>query len=117
MKKLVFLGLFVMMYSGVYGQVLPENSWIFGRWIGVNNNNLHIEVIFYNDGTMKWNTHLYLFSIFGNALRIYTIDGDRFFPLSNWTVWRIGDQRMELEHYSNANLNVYLNKTYYEFAE
>ena len=112
-KKNIFIALFVIIFvSGLYGQTLPENRWLLGRWTGVNSNGINIEIIFNDNGTGRFNTgggiDDRVFSINGDVLRFFNLDGRAI--SSSWNIFRINDQRIILQSTTNLSLFINLNK-------
>jgi hypothetical protein len=106
MKKFIFLNLFLMVFDGAYGQILSENNWILGSWVGTDGHNNNYEFVFNNDGTGKSGGVDIIFSINGNSLTIFSQAGTSL--RTNIVVYRINNQRMVL-YFRAANSDWYVN--------
>jgi hypothetical protein len=95
-----------MIFNGVYGQILPENNWILGRWVGKDGNNNNYEFVFNNNGTGSSGGVDIIFSINGNSLTIFSHTGTS--VRTNITVYRINDQRMVL-YFRTSGTDWYVN--------
>ena len=113
MKKIIFVALFVtVLIGGIYGQTRPENRWLLGNWFGVNNSGINIEIVLNDNGTGRFTTgenmNERLFSIDGNILRFFPVDG--FSIASTWNIYRISDRRLLLQSTGNPGLFLNLEK-------
>ena len=108
MKKAIFTVLFFLVLNAVYGQTQSENTWILGRWVGMDSFMRGVEIVFNDNGTGRWNTDDIIFSINGNLLRIFSATG--LISTSGWNVWIINDQRMVLENTRDLNFVINLNR-------
>ena len=102
MKKLVLLGLFLVILSGnIFAQQRPENQWLTGRWVSEE-----FTLGLHDNGTGSWieagETYALFFSVGpGNALEpgsnasiIMFFVGERLENAEVFMIFRINDQRM-----------------------
>ena len=91
MKKIVFVILFLMVFSIIYGQTLSENRWLIGRWEGIVENGVLV-IIFNEDGTGRIDADDFIYFINGNILKIF--NPNNLSENNNWNIYRISDNRM-----------------------
>ena len=109
MKKLIFLGIFLFIFSGVYGQTRLENRWILGIWVGTDASNRKYELVLNDNGTGIWNEQEIIFAIEGNMIILYSTNGNSL--IDQITIHRINDQRiiMNPRVVTGGNLRVLVN--------
>ena len=106
MKKIIFVGLFLMVLYGAYGQTRTENRWLLGRWVGTFDGQ-SIEFVFNDNGTGRTNIFEEMtdinFSIYENTLTIHIFEGNDVGSIP-FIIHRINDQRIVLSLFDNSIL-------------
>ena len=101
MKKIIFVGLFALLFIGCAGQTKQENHWLIGSWEGEDSSfpwmKGFITATFNKNGTGTYRGEEIEFSINDNLLTMFYIEDE---PIGQYDciIHKINEQKIILEH-------------------
>ncbi|MCL2006919.1 MAG: hypothetical protein FWG77_02420 [Treponema sp.] len=99
MKKLCFIILFLLVISGVFGQLQNDYRWLVGTWVGSDRDHEEYELVLFDNGAgffTNWDgrTVNIVFSIVNHSITVFNVQGHT--EIFDSPIFRVNDQRVIL---------------------